>query len=304
MSSVKKILKRNDTIRNTYHKIHEIFFTLLVKASPILASKYIYQKATDKKLNLNNPKDFNEKLQWLKLYWQHHLVVKCADKYEVRNYVIESGCGEILNELYGVYNDTSEISWDSLPKKFALKTTNGSATNIICNDKSILDKDEAINKLEKWLNIDFGLLYAEIHYSKMTPRIICEKYIETDAGVLPNDYKIFCFNGEPKFLYVGIIDETGYTHKTFYDMEWNKQNFLKESYKSYDHEKPSCLNEMIKYASILAKPFPFVRVDFYDSNGKPLFGEMTFTPTGGLATYYKDETLELLGNLIELPEKI
>src|SRR5699024_7661163 len=129
----------------------------------------------------------------------------------------ECGCEEILNQLYFVYDSVSEILWEEIPDKFALKTTNGCDTYIVTRDKSNLDKDESLRKLKKWLDIDFGLQYAEIHYSKMKPRIICEKYIETDAGLLPNDCKFFCFNGEPKFLYVGVIDESGYTHKTYYD---------------------------------------------------------------------------------------
>lgn len=304
MGFLKKRIKNNKFLERNYINIHKKILPIMIKAFPRIASEYLYKKATGKVLDLTNPQDFNEKLQWLKLNWQHPLVVQCADKYEVRKYIENLDCKEILNELHGVYTHPSEIEWEFLPRKFALKTTNGCDTNIICIDKSELNIKEAYKKLEEWLQIDFGLLYAEIHYSKMTPKIICEKYIETENGKLPNDYKIFCFNGEPKYLYVGVIDEVGYTHKTFYDLDWNKQNFVKEGYLSYDHKKPKCLDEMVKYARILAKPFPFVRVDFYDYNGKPLFGEMTFTPTGGMANYYKEEALQLLGNQIVLPQKI
>ncbi|NBI07068.1 ATP-grasp fold amidoligase family protein [Senegalia massiliensis] len=303
MNTVKNILKKNDFIFKTYKSFAKKKIEFFIKFSPVLASKFLYKRSTGRKLNLKNPRNFNEKIQWLKLYWQHPLVAKCADKYEVRKYIEESGCKEILNDLYGVYNDTSEIKWDSLPNKFAMKTTNGCDTYIVTNDKSKLSKEKSLKLLDKWLKIDFGLLYGEIHYSKMKPRIICEKYIETDEGLLPNDYKLFCFNGEPKYLYVGVIDETGYTHKTFYNLNWEKQDFLKAGYKSYHHKKPDSLNDMIKYAKILSKPFPFVRVDFYDLNGKTLFGEMTFTPTGGLATYYKDDILEMLGEMITLPKE-
>src|SRR5690606_8377244 len=162
----------------------------------------LYKNRLGKKLNLRDPKDFNEKLQWLKLYWQHPLVIQCADKYEVRSFVQERGCEAILNELYGVYKDVSEIEWEKLPSKFALKTTNGSGTNIICSDKSKLDKREVFEKLDDWLKKDYSLVAAEVHYSKMVPQIICEKFIETDDGLLPNDYKLFCFNGEPRVILV------------------------------------------------------------------------------------------------------
>ena len=126
----------------------------MVKVSPVLATKYIYKRATGKSIDLNNPKSFNEKVQWLKLYWQHPLVVQCADKYEVRAFIKERHCEDILNPLYGVYNDTSEIDWDKLPEKFVLKTTNGCGTNIICKDKDELDKEEIVTKLKKWLKTD------------------------------------------------------------------------------------------------------------------------------------------------------
>ncbi|MCM3617919.1 glycosyltransferase [Sutcliffiella horikoshii] len=299
----KKVLSKSTFIRKTVYKINNTFMGILVRISPVLASKYIYRIIRGKKLKLNNPHDFNEKIHWLKLYWQHPLVAKCADKYELRSYVEDCGCKEILNDLYGVYDSSEEINWSNLPQKFVLKTSNGCDTNIICKDKSKLDKTEALKKLKDWMKIDFGLIFAEIHYSKMTPRIICEKYLETDTGDSPNDYKLFCFNGEPKFLYVGVVDQYGYTHKTYYDFNWNKLNFLKQGYKSLDHRKPTCLEDMVKYATILSKPFPMVRIDFYDYNGVPILGEMTFTPTGGLANYYQEDVLEMLGDWINLPPK-
>src|SRR5690606_33909338 len=103
MSKIKEKLKKNERIRNLYNKAYKRYVALLVKTSPVLASKYLYKKTTGKKLNLKEPKDFNEKLQWLKLYWQHPLVAKCGDKYEMRQYVKDCGCEEVLNELYGVY---------------------------------------------------------------------------------------------------------------------------------------------------------------------------------------------------------
>ncbi len=302
INTVKKIIGKNASLKENIKKINDRVMIVLSKLSPELATRYIYRIVIGKKLNLKNPKSFNEKIQWLKLYWESPLLIKCADKYEVRKYIEECGCSEILNELYSVYNSIVEINWESLPNKFVLKTTNGCDTNIICRDKAKLNKEEVLGKFNNWLNMEFGLTNAEVHYSKIKPKIICERYLETEQGVTPNDYKFFCFNGNPKFLYVGVV-ENGYTHKTYYDLQWNKLDFLKEGYKTYDFKKPACLDEMNEYAKKLSKPFPFVRVDFYDYNGVPIFGEMTFTPTGGLAKYYRNDVEQMLGDWIILPIK-
>jgi len=303
VSIIKKQLKKSDCIKNIYLHIVKDIFSLLYAISPALASRYLYRRSTGKKLNLKNPKDFNEKLQWLKLYWQHPLVVKCADKYTVREYVENCGCGEILNELYDVYEDTSQITWDNLPQKFAIKCTHGCGFNVICVDKSKLDKDQTINKLDTWLKIKYGRYVGESHYDKMKPRIICERYIETDAGLLPNDYKIYCFNGKPEFVLVCGNRNTELTLH-FMDSNWLPMNIGIDKFSKGDTPvKPDSFNLMFEFAEKLAAPFPFVRVDFYDFNGKPLLGEMTFTPAGCQATYYSEYGLNRLGELLVLPEK-
>lgn len=294
------LLKKNDFINRTYRK----FVSLLVKASPTLASKYLYKIRTGKNLNLNNPQDFNEKLQWLKLNWQHPLVVKCGDKFVVRDYVKKCGCEEILNELYGVYNEVSEINWEALPQKFVLKTTNSCGTNIICDNKNILYKNEVFAKLEKWMKIDYGLRNAEIHYSKMIPRIICEKYLQPKSGFLPYDYKIYCFNGKPKMAHLITERETDHPKSYCVDINWNKMILEKgEAIDKIIPSKPKCFDQMVSYAEKLSKGFPFVRIDFYDFQDKPILGEMTFTPLAAMATYYTEEALNMIGDWIELPEK-
>lgn len=302
MLKIKEKLKKNERIRNFYNKAYKRYVALLVKTSPVLASKYLYKKTTGKKLNLKEPKAFNEKLQWLKLYWQHPLVAKCGDKYEMRQYVKDCGCEEVLNELYGVYEDATEIDWEVLPQKFVLKVTNGCGFNIICDDKSKLDKTKAINQLNEWLKTDYSLYAAELHYAKMKPRIICERYIETNAGFLPNDYKIYCFNGKPKLVLV--VTERDNDPKLFFlDLNWCKLDIGKKDTKGDLPNKPDCFNDMLEYAEKLAKPFPFVRVDFYDFNGIPILGEMTFTPAGCMAMNFNEYGLEMLGDMLQLPEK-
>jgi len=303
MLNLKKQLKKNDFIRSTYYKANKKFVAFLVKNTPVLVSKYFYRRDTGKKLNLKNPQDFNEKLQWLKLYWQHPLVAKCADKYGVREYVKSCGCEEVLNELYGVYETTSEIDWDSLPSKFALKCTHGWKFNIICDDKSKLDKNEAFEKLNEWLKIDFSLHAAELHYAKIKPRIICEKYIETNAGFLPIDYKVYCFNGKVHCTLVCTSRSTGHADFDFYDRSWEIKLPYSKSSVSSNREiaRPKAYEKMIEVAEKLSKPFPFVRVDFYNFNNSAVLGEMTFTPQGCMDQGYTDEGLKKLGELIKLP---
>ena len=177
---------------------------VLTKISPTCSSKLIYRLHTHKKLNLKNPTLFNEKLMYLKLnkYNNDELVSNCADKIKVRDYVKECGLEKILNEIYGVYEDANFINFEALPDKFALKCNHGCGYNIICADKANFDKNEAIKKLNAWKNTRFGYETAEIHYLKIKPLIYAEKYIESKDGILPNDYKIYCFNGKAKIILV------------------------------------------------------------------------------------------------------
>lgn len=303
MANLVTSLKKNSKIKQVYKKWNERYFRYLYKISPVYASKYLYFVCTGKKLNLKNPQNFNEKLQWLKLYWQNPLIVKCADKYGIYEYVKSCGNEEILNELYGVYESTSEINWDKLPNKFALKCTHGCGYNVIANNKNELNQKEVFNKINKWLGESYGYRAAEIHYDKIEPRIIVERYIETDAGLMPNDYKIYCFNGKAKLALV-CSDRGTKLKLNFVDLDWNRLDIGIPSFSSPEMpSKPSCFDQMIKYAENLSKPFPFVRVDFYDYNGKPILGEMTFTPAGCMATYYNDKGLKQLGDMLVLPHE-
>lgn len=304
MQKIREFFKQSTFITSLYRKVFAVFVATLIKCSPYLATKFLYRRRIGKPLNLKNPSNFNEKIQWLKLYWRHPLVVKCGDKYEVRNYVKELGFTEILLKTHGVYRNTEEIDWDILPDKFAMKVTSGCGYNIICKDKKQLNINEIKSKLKNWMKTNYSLKYAEIHYEKMTPRILCEEFINTCDGTLPVDYKIYCFNGKPKIILVTTERESGYK-RYFFDTKWN----ILELEKGTDGvqvnmKKPKSLESMLYYAEKLSEPFPFVRVDFYDYNGKPILGEMTFTPAGGMANYYKESSLEELGDLITLPEKI
>lgn len=261
--------------------------------SPTLSSKILYRWRFGRRLNLKNPQRLNEKLMWLKLkkYANNPTVTACADKYAVREYLTEHGYAHLLNGLVGVWERVEDIPWDRLPKRFALKCNHGCGYNIICNDKSTFDIEAAKAKLHKWMKEDYWKIHAEPNYRDIPRRIICEEYLSGKDGKLPVDYKFYCFNGKP--LYVGNFIERDLDAHTiirgYFDTEWNHIPICKTEIDVNKFPRPETLDEMVRLAGELSQPFPFVRVDFYECDGKVVFGEFTFTPTGCLGTYYTEE---------------
>lgn len=286
------------------------FLYKLTDENPLLANQLKYLRANKKLLNLDNPKDFNEKISWLNLYWQSKLVKQCTDKIGVQEYCREKGLSEITNEIYSIADNAQDLEWDSLPKKFVLKTNNACETNMVVLDKSELNKDNAIRTLNNWLKINYSLHSSEMQYQEIEPKVFAEKFIETEEEI-PTDYKFFCFNGEPKFLSITSNRtannlKDGYI-KVHYDLEWNRIYIMKDSVEpdsNIQHQKPKNFDKMVRAARILSADFPFVRVDFYDGVDEPILGEMTFTPTAGKSREYTDQWLERLGSWINLPDKI
>ena len=266
-------------IYNLRRKCQVIAFNL---TSPEFMSKIYFRIVLGRKLNLKNPKTFNEKIQWLKLYeWPNNpIAIQCGDKYEVRGYIENMGMGDYLNDLIGVWENVDDINWDELPNQFAIKCTHGCAYNIICPDKSKLNIDEAKKKLRRWMKEDFGKFNAEIHYSKMKPRIICEKFLGGNIV----DYKFFCFGGESKFMYIAQGFGTGENEViTFFDENGEKAPFGRSDYPVFNEAKlPERYEEMKVLSEKLAADLPFVRVDWFEVDGKIYFGELTFTPCGGM----------------------
>lgn len=265
--------------------------------------KQWYKKRTGKNLNLENPKTFNEKIQWLKLYDNSPLKTKLADKYLVREWIEEQIGSEYLIPLLGAWNNFDEIDFDKLPEKFVLKANHGSHWNIIVKDKSKLDKSKTKKKFGKWMARDYAFKAGlELQYKGIKPKIIAEKFIEDTNGEL-NDYKIMCFNGEPKFVWVDCGRYSNHT-KNIYDLNWNLQPF-KMTYpiSKTPIARPENLDKMIELAKILCKDFAFVRVDFYNVDGKIYFGEMTFTSMSGTDKFEPEKYDLELGNMLTLPEK-
>lgn len=256
------------------------FMAAISKSSSVVGAYILFMLRTHRIPNLKNPKDFNEKMTYLKLndYATNDMVVRCADKYLVRDYVKEKGYERILNELYGVYDSADQIDFSKLPEKFALRCTHGCAYNIICNDKKILNKSDSIKKLNSWLSEKYGYATQEIHYTKIKPRIIAESNLCDENNTLPLDYKLYCFDGEVKAIKVSS-DREHNLKRNYFDRGWHELTFGKKRYRNnIIPSKPRLLNEMIKIAEDLSKGFPFVRVDLYEVKDKVIFGELTFTP--------------------------
>jgi hypothetical protein len=260
-------------------------FRPIVKAlSPTLYVKLQYRYITHRKLNLKNPVRYTEKLQYLRLYVYPNdpLVVRAAGRVGARAYVKEAGYEDKLIHSYGVYDKFDDIDFAKLPDSFVLKCTHASGFNMVVKDKKAFDREKAKRKFDKWLATNYGEMTLERHYAPIKPQIIIEEYIGS-LSHLPTEYKIHCFNGVAKNLYVvtGRGNEIRYTN--FY-ADWtpfpgSQFNGWLTSEKPI--EKPKNWNQMVKMAEDLAKPFPFVRVDLYDIKGKIYFGELTFTPAKG-----------------------
>lgn len=269
--------------------------------------KLLYFSKMKKKLNLDNPKTFNEKLQWLKLYDRNPLYTKLVDKYEVRKYIAEKIGEEYLIPLIGVWDKFDDIDFSELPNQFVLKCTHDSGGIVICKDKSNFDIEKARKKLNMRLKRNYYYRGREWPYKNVKPRIICEKYMMDESGTSLTDYKFYCFLGEPKYCQV-IRDRNTNETIDFYDLNWNLMDFtgLHVPNNPYPHakvkyKKPEQYEKMIEIAKKLSKDFPFVRVDLYLIQNKIYFGELTFYPLSGFGVFDPPEWNIKMGELIKLP---
>lgn len=276
--------------------------------SPKFAVRTLYRIYHHKKLNLKNPTGLDEKIQWMKInyYKDNELVMQCADKYRVREYVKNCGCEEILVPLINNYHHANEINWEDLPEKFVLKWNFGCGGNVVCPDKNKLDIEQTIRDLNKFEKMKFHLIAAEPQYDFKDKRIVCEQFIETEDGHSPVDYKFYCFNGEAKYVLCCIgRGEQQKPSFYFFDRNWQLQRLNKmgkAAPEGFSIPKPEGMDQLFDYAEKLSKPFPFVRADFYLEKGKAYFGELTFTPAGGFDRGRLPETDQLFGNMVHLPQ--
>lgn len=268
--------------------------------------KFQYKLKTGRKLNLKKPIRYTEKLQWYKLYYKDQLMAKCSDKYTVREYIKDRKLGDILIELYGIYNSANDIDFNKLPNQFVLKRTNGGGGNdvIICKDKSKFDIESALKRMSTWTEVSSNGGGREWVYYKIKPRIIVEKLIHTDDDNLV-DYKFFCFYGKPYCLYVINGRKLGEEIKLgIFDMEFNQSQYFRddENIMTSAPVKPVNFEKMVKISENLSEVFPHVRVDLYNVNGTIIFGELTFFDGSGYQSYKPDEYDFVLGDKFKLPE--
>lgn len=288
---------------NINYYIKSTIYRFIIAISPKLLLKLQLRRIAGYWPNLNNPKTFNEKIQWYKLYYHHPLLTRCADKYEMRKYLEEKGLGKYQNKVYGVWDNANKIDFDKLPEKFVLKSTHGTAQTIVCRDKSNLDFKKVRKEISFWLKTNQCGAGYEWAYKNIRPRIICEELIETEDGLPPKDYKFLCFNGEPKLLFVASERYNNNNVKfDFFDIEWNHLPFTQGHPNSEKIlAKPEKLQEILGICRIISKDFPHVRVDFYIENHKIMIGELTFYHFDGFVRFNPPQFDKIIGSYFTLP---
>lgn len=267
--------------------------------------KIVYRIRTGHKLNLDNPRSFNEKLQWLKLHDRRPEYTMMVDKYAVKKYVAEKIGRQYIIPTLGVWDKFDDINFDKLPNQFVLKCTHDSGGLVICRDKSKFDITSARKKINTCLKSNFFYKGREWPYKNVKPRIIAEKYMESPGKVVPEDYKIYCMNGEPKYIVVfhNRFNSNKQLSETVYDVNWKPQHIsLDEHFAVSDIVEPKleCLEELLKVTKVLCDNIPQVRVDFYIIDNKIYFGEITLYTAGGFQKMIPEEMDMKLGKNLQL----
>ena len=275
--------------------------------------KLLFRLKMRYELNLQNPKSFGEKIQWLKLYDRKPEYTKMVDKYAVKDYVASIIGKEYIIPTLGVWEKPEDIEWDKLPDCFVLKTTHGGGSSgvVICEDKASFDKKAAVSKLQLSMKQDIYRALREWPYKNVPRRVMAEQFINSrpNVKVLP-DYKWYCFNGEPKFCQV-IQDRTSNETIDFFDTNWKHQEFVGLNPVSgpaignatIEPERPANLETQVCIARKLSKGIPFSRIDLYETDGIIFFGEITFYPASGFGVFTPNRYNEILGQMLVLPSE-
>lgn len=288
---------------NHFNLFQRIFFRCV---RSVLTDKQHAQvtlaRSLGKWADIDNPITFNEKIQWLKVYGRNPAYTRLADKYGVRDYVKERIGENFLNDVLFSGNNAIHIAWNTLPSSFAIKCTHGSGMNIIVKNVNDFDRASAIATLNRWLKTDYSRYGREWVYRNIAPQIMIERFLEDENGNIPQDYKLFCFNGDPRYIQVDV-DRFGDHTRAYYDTRWQRQPFtiLYEQF-SGEVPRPPQLSVMLDAARKLAAGIPFVRVDFY-SLPEIKFGEMTFYPEAGHGRFVPEEWDLRLGEELMLPAR-
>lgn len=264
----------------------------------------IYKFRTGKSLNLENPSSFNEKMYWLKLNDRKPFYTLLCDKIEVKK-IIEKELGpEYIVPTIDTWDSSDDIDFEKLPNKFVLKCNHDSGSVIVCRDKSKLNIKKTRKAINKCLKTDYFLKTREWPYKNINRKVFAEQYVESEDGTSMVDYKFFCFNGEPKFLYVSQGLENHQTASiSFFDLDGNRLPFKRSDFKAIEHfEKPSNFEEMKKIAKTLAKlsQSKHVRIDLYSINNRIYFSEFTFFTCGGCIPFEPASADDEIGKMLKL----
>lgn len=288
-------------------KIRWHYNVLFRRYFPFFWSKHLSTTILGKHTDFCNPRDLNEKIQWLMFYTDTSQWTLLADKYRVRKYVENKIGADNLIPLIGKWDKIEDINFDVLPEKFVIKPNNGSYDTIICTNKDELNIESVKKRLSHSLTYKFGYENAEIHYTRIKPCIIAEELLEQNGPGGLIDYKIWCFNGKPHCVFV-CANRDNIHHKTdfvCYDLNWNKlENYITSSFKNnFECPKPIGFDKMLAIASKLSEGLPQARVDLYNINGNIYFGEITLTSNFGMMTYFTPEALTTMGSQVSLPKR-
>ena len=253
--------------------------------------------------NLKNPKTYNEKLNWLKLHDKNPIYTRIVDKFEAKEYVKDIIGDQYIIPTLGVWDNFDDIDFDELPQQFVLKCTDDSEGLVIVKDKDKLDKEMAKNKIESALKQNFFYIGREWPYKNVKPRIIAEKYMEDHIDGELRDYKFFCFDGEPKAMFVASDRASDNVKFDYFDLNFNHLD-IKQKYPHAEQplRKPVTFEKMIELSKVLSKGFPHVRVDFYEVDGQLYFGELTFYHFSGFMPFEPNKWDKIFGDWIKLPQ--
>ncbi|OCH40311.1 ATP-grasp fold amidoligase family protein [Vibrio cyclitrophicus] len=277
----------------------ESFLVNNILTSDKLYYSYVFFRAHKKLINWNMPESFSEKIFWRKLHQRNEKFSLCSDKYHVRSYVSEVSQCDLI-PLIGHYECWGDINFDLLPDSFVIKTTHDSGGVVIVRDKINFDKKKAKKVIEASLSKNYGKKNRESHYSLIEPKIIIEELLLVN-NELPNDIKVHCFNGEPKFIQVANPE---HTTNDIFDFSWNRLTIkYKNENSKHEISRPQNIDDIYIRAKELCKDFDYVRVDLYHDDDKVFFGELTFTPNDGTAQFTPKEINYEWGRLWELDRK-
>ena len=271
-------------------------------------SAQLFEEKLGYKPDFEHPRTMNEKIFWMKLYYHDPLITKCCDKYTVKEYISERlGDSYVVPTIQAWYS-AEEIDFSILPKQFALKVNWSSGYNVIVWDKSEINEEVIKKQVSQWMRPESNSYFQGFNwgYKDIVPVVYAEKYIEQVDGQL-FDYKFFCCNGKAQFLFIATDrynEEASLTYD-FFDMDFNRWNFEygNKPHAKYTLSKPKFFDEMVRCAEILSTPFPFVRVDFYETDQRFYIGEMTFYSGGGILPFNPEKWDYKLGQMIPIPIK-